>query len=131
MGLAEINHALLQQLELVEGLRSFAWVPDTVSPPAAVIQPPRTRTNNHNEALRRVDGVVVMWRWRIPVTLVFGRVGERDWAAQYDRFTQELERVLPRSPVCHAHILQIDQARQISIGGADYMASDVVVEAWQ
>lgn len=128
--LAAINQALLEQLETVEGLRSFAYVPDTLNPPAAVIQPPRVRNNTHQEALRSRDGIVTMWRYRVPITLVLGRVNERDWAERYDHYTDELQRVLPKAQTCHAHVTQLPEARQITIAGADYLAADVVVEVW-
>jgi hypothetical protein len=130
-GLAAINQSLLHQLEEIPDLRSFSYVPDTVSPPAAVIQPPRVRNNPADALIRRGDEVT-MWRTRIPITLVLGRVSERDYAEQYDRYLEQLQRVLPKAkePICHIHVAQLAELRQISVGGADYIAADVTVEVW-
>lgn len=129
--LAGINQSLLHQLEQVQDLRSFDYVPDTVNPPAAVIQPPRVR-NNPADALMRRGDEVTMWRTRIPITLVLGRVSERDYAARYDRYLQQLQSLLPKAgePICHLHIAQLAEMRQISVGGGDYIAADVTVEVW-
>lgn len=122
--LSKITAALAAKLETIPELRVFDYVPDTISPPAVLIQLPRTLRNPADRIANR------LWRYVIPVSLILGRVSERDIRDKYDRYVPQIERALPGADVCHAHIGERAQARQVSYGGIDVIQVDVMVEVW-
>ena len=128
-GLAAVTSALASGLEEIPGLRVFDHVPDTVVPPAALIQFPET-LRNPQDVRGNWGEEITRWAYRIPISLILGRVSERDLRERYDQYVQEVLRVLPRVQLCHLHVLEIRRPRQISYGGIDVMQADVLVEVW-
>lgn len=70
MILADVMQALADRLDTISGLRVYAFVPDSVQPPAAIVAYPETYT--YDETMRRgLD------RMTIPVYVLVGKVSDR------------------------------------------------------
>ncbi|HSH58625.1 MAG TPA: hypothetical protein VK988_03085 [Acidimicrobiales bacterium] len=117
-----ILDAIAAGLRTIAGLRVFDFMPDTISPPAAIVQLPRTI--NFDLTFGRGSDALV-----IPVLVVVAKVSER---AAYNSLAAYLNLDGPTSVkqaldgnlggvVDDAHVVRATGIGSYSIGGIDYM----------
>lgn len=70
MNIANIQTELATQLDTIVGLRVFAYIPQTITPPAAIVAPPEAYTYDTTYG-RGVDSLT------IPIFVLIGSVHDR------------------------------------------------------
>jgi hypothetical protein len=109
-----------------DGIGVFAFEPDTLSPPAAFLGLPR------QAFIDTRYGFAGKWLRELPLTLVVTRESERDiWARLQSLEAWAIGR-LERNPGlkagCQLHVLSLEQARPVQLGGAAFVAEDLVLQ---
>lgn len=123
MNLADVMEEVAGRLGTINGLRVFAYPPDDVHPPAAIVSYPDTYT--FDETYQRG-----MDRMAVPVVLVVGKPTDR---SSRDRLAQYCDGSGPASVkaaleaadyvACHSVRVTGIEFDVVSIAGTDYMAA--------
>lgn len=128
MNLANVMDDISNRLDTIAGLRCFAYPPDMVQPPAAVVTYPDTYTFDETYG-RGMD------RMSLPVVLVVGKVSDRasrDELGAYCNGTgaASVKAVLESGTYTAFHEVRVEgiEFDVVTIAGTDYMAATFTLD---
>lgn len=123
MNLANVMAELATRLQTISGLRVFAFPPDSISPPAAIVSYPDNITFDETYG-RGMD------RMKLPVVAVVGKVSDRATAPALAAYcdgsgVKSLKSVLESGTYSAFHTLRVESIDfdVVSIAATDYMAA--------
>lgn len=128
MNLADVMQAVADRLDTVQGLRVFAYPPDALHPPAAVVTYPETYTFDATYG-RGMDQI------SLPLVVVVGRVSDRasrDVIGAYvdGSGTQSVKQVVESGTYTAFDTVRVADVvfDMISIGGTVYLAATFTLD---
>lgn len=123
MNLDDVMDAVSNQLDTITGLRCFAYPPDAVAPPAAIVSYPEEIVFDETYG-RGMD------RMSLPVVVVVGKVSDRatrDTIAAYTSGSgsSSVKAVLEAGTYSAFHTIRVESVEfdVVSIAGTEYLAA--------
>lgn len=123
MNLADVMSQIASRLDTIDGLRVFAYPPDSLQPPAAVVSYPESISFDSTYA-RGMD------RMTLPVVAVVGRVPDRNTATAIAAYangsgSSSFKYVLETGAYSAFHTVTVTSVEfdVVTIAGTDYMAA--------
>ncbi len=128
--MSAIRGALADALEVVDGLRVYRTMPDSVVTPAAIIQPASPFATYEQKM-----GGSVETEWRFELILVAGRIAEAASQDLLDEFASPdgpvLAAIQPPGSVAgvdYATVVQAQRYGALQFGSGDYLSMQLLVE---
>lgn len=129
-----VRTALAEALSTIDGLRTFATLPDNIAPPAAVVEPDTGIFLEYGTALAgQADDI------RLRVGLFVSRASDRAGAGKLDGYIasngpHSIRAAVEADPTLGGVVdsVQVTQALnwgQVTFGGVDYYGCEFIVEA--
>ncbi len=131
MSIAAIREGLAKNIATIPGLRVAAEIPDNPSPPIAIIA--------LTSASYDLDFNRGMTQYNMTVTLIVGRVAERDAQRKLDAFIGNGERSLKTAiesdrqlggAAFDCRVLELSTVGGVTINEATYVAADFAVQVF-
>jgi len=131
VAIAEIRAGLAANIATIPGLRVAAEIPDNPSPPIAVIS-----LNNITYDLAMARGTTL---YNFTVTLIVGRVAERDAQRKLDAYAGNGERSIKTAiesdrqlggAAFDCRVSELSTMGGVTIGESVYLASDFAVQVY-
>lgn len=121
----DVRHALAEALSALPNVNVFDTVPDTLNPPAVLV--------GNQLDMNAADDLGNLYRRLYPITIVVGRTGEHEAQQRLASLQMAVVAVLltlERRELCHLHLRRQGALRPLQVAGANYWASDIVMEVW-
>ncbi len=131
MAIAEIRAGLAANIATISGLRVSAEIPDNPSPPIAVIA-----LNNISYDLAMARGTTL---YNFTVTLIVGRVAERDAQRKLDAYAGNGERSIKTAvqsdrqlggAAFDVRLSDMNTIGALNLGEQTYLAADFAVQVY-
>ena len=131
MSIAEIRAGLAANIATISGLRVAAEIPDNPSPPIAVIA-----LNNISYDLAMARGTTL---YNFTVTLIVGRVAEREAQRKLDAFAGDGERSIKSAvqsdrtlggSAFDCRLSEMSTLGALNLGEQTYLAADFAVQVY-
>jgi hypothetical protein len=131
VAIAEIRAGLAANIATISGLRVAAEIPDNPSPPIAVIS-----LNNISYDLAMARGTTL---YNFTVTLIVGRVAERDAQRKLDAYAGNGERSIKTAvqsdrtlggAAFDCRLSEMSTLGGVTIGETTYVAADFAVQVY-
>ena len=131
MSLALIRAGLAANLATIPGLRVSAEIPDNPSPPIAIIM---LQSVNYDAAMHR--GATT---YNMQVTVLVGRVAERDAQRKLDQYTDAGARIIKSAvesdrqlngAAFDVRLSSLDSFGALSLGEQTYLAAEYSVQVY-
>lgn len=131
MAIAEIRAGLAANIATISGLRVAAEIPDNPSPPIAVIA-----LNNISYDLAMARGTTL---YNFTVTVIVGRVAERDAQRKLDAYAGDGERSIKTAvqsdrtlggSAFDCRLSEMSTLGALNLGEQTYLAADFAVQVY-
>ena len=131
MAIAEIRAGLAANIATISGLRVAAEIPDNPSPPIAVIA-----LNNISYDLAMARGTTL---YNFTVTVIVGRVAERDAQRKLDAYSGDGERSIKTAvqsdrtlggSAFDCRLSEMSTLGALNLGEQTYLAADFAVQVY-